>query len=151
MTDTEDNTNRIFTIETTYFSRCIATLEKALELLHASDVSDILYDMYRSACIKEFEIILEQSEKLLRKTLKPYFHSSAAVDKLVFKDLFRNAVLHGIITIEECERWLKYRDNRNSTTHDYGVAFAEKTLTILPQFVIDARQLCESINQQKTE
>jgi nucleotidyltransferase substrate binding protein (TIGR01987 family) len=138
-------------IDTTYFSRCIVTLEKALELLHASDANDILYDMYRSACVKEFEIILEQSGKLLRKMLKPYFHSSAAVDKLVFKDLFRNAVLHGIMTTEECERWLKYRDNRNSTTHDYGIEFAEKTLIFLPQFVIDARQLSESINQQKTE
>ncbi|MDR1270979.1 MAG: nucleotidyltransferase substrate binding protein [Planctomycetaceae bacterium] len=138
-------------IDTTHFSRCIATLEKALELLHKSDPNDILYDMYRSACIKEFEIILEQSGKLLRKTLKPYFHSSIAVDKLIFKDLFRNAVLHGIITTDEGERWLQYRDCRNSTAHDYGVAFAEKTLIFLPQFVIDARQLCEWINQQKTE
>jgi nucleotidyltransferase substrate binding protein (TIGR01987 family) len=132
-------------IDLTYFNRCIETLERALDLLNASDVADISYDIYRSACIKEFEIILEQSGKLLRKILKPYFHSSAAVDKLVFKDLFRNAVLHGIIKIDECERWLQYRDNRNSTTHDYGVEFAEKTLLFLPQFVIDARKLSESI------
>ncbi|MDR2345570.1 MAG: nucleotidyltransferase substrate binding protein [Planctomycetaceae bacterium] len=138
-------------IDTTYFYRCIVTLEKALELLHESKPDDILYDIYRSTCIKELEIILEQSGKLLRKTLKPYFHSSAAADKLVFKDLFRNAVLHSIITGDECERWLQYRDNRNSTAHNYGVAFAEKTLIFLPQFIIDARRLCESINQQKSE
>jgi nucleotidyltransferase substrate binding protein (TIGR01987 family) len=138
-------------IDLTYFSRCIETLSRALDLLSASEVDNILYDIYRSACIKEFEIILEQSGKLLRKMLKPYFHSSAAVDKLIFKDLFRNAVLHGIIEIDECERWLKYRDNRNSTTHDYGAEFAEKTLIFLPQFVIDARKLNESINQQKIE
>jgi nucleotidyltransferase substrate binding protein (TIGR01987 family) len=138
-------------MDTTYFNRCIATLEKALELLHESKENDIMYDMYRSACIKEFEIILEQSGKLLRKTLKPYFHSSIAADKLIFKDLFRNAVLHGLITTDECERWLQYRDSRNSTTHDYGVAFAEKTLILFPQFILDARRLCELINQQKTE
>ncbi|WP_257282160.1 MULTISPECIES: hypothetical protein [unclassified Endozoicomonas] len=28
--------------------------------------------MYRSACVKEFEIILEQADKLLRKYLKVY-------------------------------------------------------------------------------
>ncbi len=44
--------------------------------------------MYRSACIKEFEIILEQAGKLMRKVLKPYFHSAKAVDKLIFKDNF---------------------------------------------------------------
>lgn len=58
------------------------------------------YDMYRSACVKEFEIILEQSRKLLRKVLKPYFHSSKAVDQFVFKDIFRQAVLRSIIDAE---------------------------------------------------
>jgi nucleotidyltransferase substrate binding protein (TIGR01987 family) len=135
-------------LETTYFSRCITALEKALELLAKSDAKTIDYDMYRSACIKEFEIILEQGGKLLRKKLKPYFHSSSAVDRLIFKDVFRHAVLHNIISPEESERWLQYRDSRNTTAHDYGEDFAEKTLVFLPQFVIDARRLCEAINLQ---
>src|ERR1043166_10231573 len=108
------------TIDTTYYDRCVSTLEKALGLLKKADPQEIDYEMYRSACIKEFEIILEQSGKLLRKTLKPYFHSSKAVDQLIFKDVFRHAVLHDIIDNESCERWLQYRDNRNSTAHDYG-------------------------------
>src|SRR5450631_4476547 len=128
-------------IETTYLERCIATLNKALILLKQANPENIDYDMYRSACIKEFEIILEQGDKLLRKALKPYFHSSEAVDKLVFKDVFRHAVKHNIITDEVCERWLKYRDNRNSTSHDYGINFAEETLILLPQFIADATNL----------
>ncbi len=137
-------------IDTTYYERCINTLEKAYTLLLSADSSLIDYDMYRSACIKEFEIILEQSGKLLRKVLKPYFHSSGAVDKLVFKDVFRSALLRSIITDEACERWLQYRDNRNNTAHDYGVNFAEETLTLLPQFIIDAKELVTAI-QQKNE
>lgn len=135
-------------IDITYFERCINTLEKANELLLKSDQSGIDYDMYRSACVKEFEIILEQSGKLLRKVLKPYFHSSKEVDKLFFKDVFRHAVLRSIITDEACERWLQYRDNRNNTAHDYGVDFAEETLILLPQFLIDAKQLAEAIKSQ---
>ena len=69
-------------IETAYFERCVRTLEKAYNLLISADVESIDYEMYRSACIKEFEIILEQSGKLLRKILKPYLHSSKAVDQL---------------------------------------------------------------------
>lgn len=111
---------------------------------------NIDYDMYRSACVKEFEIILEQSGKLLRKLLKPYFHSSKAVDELVFKDVFRHAVLRTIITAETCERWLQYRDNRNNTAHDYGVNFAEETLVLLPQFITDASALAAAINQHNT-
>ena len=84
-------------IDTSYYDRYIHTLEKAHGLLLKTSIEDIDYDMYRSACIKEFEIILEQSGKLMRKILKPYFHSSKAVDSLYFTDLFRHAVTRGII------------------------------------------------------
>jgi nucleotidyltransferase substrate binding protein (TIGR01987 family) len=134
-------------IDTTYYERCISTLEKAYALLLKADPDNIDYDMYRSASVKEFEIILEQSGKLLKKALKPYFHSSAAVDRLYFKDLFRHAVLRNVVTAEACERWLIYRDNRNNTAHDYGVNFAEETLQLLPQFIIDASALAEAIKQ----
>lgn len=52
-------------IETAYYERCIRTLERALELLQQSAPGSLEYDLYRSACVKEFEIILEQSGKLL--------------------------------------------------------------------------------------
>ncbi|HLF63833.1 MAG TPA: nucleotidyltransferase substrate binding protein [Saprospiraceae bacterium] len=135
-------------IDTTYYERCIATLKKAHALLHSANPENIDYDMYRSACIKEFEIILEQSGKLLRKVLKPYFHSSKAADQLVFKDVFRHAVLRNFMTDEACERWLQYRDNRNSTAHDYGVNFAAETLVLLPQFIVDATDLAAILKQQ---
>lgn len=135
-------------IDTAFYDRCITTLEKAYALLVNENPDNIDYDMYRSACIKEFEIILEQSGKLLRKVLKSYLHSSKAVDQLYFKDVFRQAVLRSIFSAETCERWLQYRDNRNSTTHDYGVNFAEKTLKLLPQFIEDSRALSEIINNR---
>ncbi len=135
-------------IDTAYYERCISTLEKAHGLLQKANPENIDYDMYRSACIKEFEIILEQSGKLLRKVLKPYFHSSKAVDDLYFKDIFRHAVLRNIITDETCERWMHYRDNRNNTAHDYGVNFAEEALVFLPQFITDASDLAKAIKQQ---
>ena len=47
------------TIDTAYYERCISTLEKAHQLLLKADPAHIDYDMYRSACIKEFEIISE--------------------------------------------------------------------------------------------
>lgn len=132
-------------LEITYFVRCIDTLERAYGLLQDVEIDTIEYDMYRSACIKEFEIILEQGGKLLRKVLKPYFHSDKEADKLYFKDIFRQAVLRDLISEDACERWLIYRDSRNNTAHDYGVNFAEEILTILPQFIIDANNLATII------
>jgi nucleotidyltransferase substrate binding protein (TIGR01987 family) len=138
-------------LDTTYYERCISTLQKAYTMLKNEESDHIEYDMYRSACVKEFEIILEQSGKLLRKVLSPYFHTSKEVDKLNFKEVFRHAVLRSLINDETGERWLEYRDNRNNTAHDYGVNFAEETLYLLPQFITDALELAEIIKQQAND
>lgn len=42
---------------------------------------------------------------------------------------------------------MAYRDNRNSTAHDYGVGFAEETIGLLPAFMMDARELGEKLKQ----
>lgn len=133
-------------IDTSYILRCNQALEKAFESLQNYKEEEIEYDIYRSAVIKEFEIILEQSGKLLKKVLKPYMHSNKAVDKLMFKDIFREAGLHGLLDLEEVERWLTYRDNRNSTSHDYGAGLANETLILMKQFVLDVKRLIEVID-----
>jgi len=135
-------------IDTTFYNRCILTLEKAHSLLLNAEKESIEYEMFRSASVKEFEIILEQTGKLLKKALQPYFHSHKAVDALVFKELFRQAGQHSLLTVDEIERWFIYRDNRNTTAHDYGVHFADKTLKLLPQFVIDAKSIEKTFKQQ---
>ena len=138
-------------LDTTFVEKCISALEKAHALLLDSKQESTEYDIYRSACVKEFEIILEQSGKLLKKSLKPYFSSPKKVDELVFKDIFRHAAKHGLISLEEAERWLQYRDNRNSTAHDYGVGFAVTTIQLLPQFILDARSALVSIQKQQDD
>ena len=134
-------------INAQFITRCILALEKALESLENATPTSTEYDMYRAAVIKEFEIILEQSGKLLRKRLRPFFHSNKAVDKLPFKNLFRQAGKHGLLEIEEVTRWLHYRDNRNSTTHDYGHGLAENTLPIIPQFIKDAKRIVSILEE----
>lgn len=133
-------------LDTTYIKRCNLALARAFEYLSQYDEDEIEYDMYRSAVIKEFEIILEQAGKLLKKLLKPYLHTNKAVDKLNFKDIFRQAGLHSILSIDEVDRWLKYRDNRNSTSHDYGENLANETLVIIEQFIKDTNRLIEAID-----
>lgn len=133
-------------IDTSYLKKCIAAIERAYSKLEEYQNDEIEFEIYRSAVVKEFEIILEQSGKLLKKCLRPYFHSNKAADQLYFKDIFRQAGLHGLLTIEEVERWLLYRDNRNSTSHDYGEEFANETLKLMPQFINDANNLAGVID-----
>ena len=132
-------------IDTTFLRRCIASLERATQEIGSIDPHDVLYDIYRAACVKEFELVLEQSGKLLRKRLAAYFASNRQADRLNFKDLFRHAARHDLMDVEAVERWLRYRDNRNETAHDYGEGFAETTLKLLPDFVDDAKALADMV------
>lgn len=132
-------------INTDFLVRCINTLESAFEHLQQREPTDELYDIFRAASVKEFEIVLEQSGSLLKKRLKPYFASNRQADRLTFKNAFRHAAKHDLITVEACERWFAYRDNRNDTAHDYGEEFAETTLKLLPSFITDARDLARII------
>ena len=133
-------------IDTTFLRRCIKSLEIALgEIGKHQEANDFLYDIYRAACVKEFELVLEQSGKLLRKRLAAFFASNRQADRLAFKDLYRHAAKHELIDPDTVERWLHYRDNRNDTAHNYGEDFAEATLNLLPAFVADAKALADML------
>lgn len=133
-------------INTEFLQRCIDTLEKSYIMLQEAEEGSIEYELYRNSLVKSFEMTMEQSGKLLRKKLTPYFSSKKAIDALTFKDIFRYAHKHSLITEEQTMRWIKYRDNRNNTAHDYGQAFAEETLKLMDDFLVDAKNLREVID-----
>ena len=128
-------------INTEYLQRCIDTLEKSYTMLKQTKEDTIEYELYRNSLIKGFEMTLEQSGKLLKKKLSPYFPSKKAIDSLTFKDIFRHAHKYTLISEGEVEHWMKYRDHRNNTAHDYGQAFAEETLNLIEDFLTDSRNL----------
>ena len=132
-------------INTDFLISCINTLGSAFEQLQQREPADAFYDIFRAASIKEFEIVLEQSSSLLKKRLRPYFASNRQADRLTSKDALGHAAKHDLISLEACERWFAYRDNRNDTAHDYWEKFAETTLKLLPDFITDARELARII------
>ncbi|MCB9473461.1 MAG: nucleotidyltransferase substrate binding protein [Candidatus Delongbacteria bacterium] len=128
-----------------HFLRTVSTLEQALLALRNPDNSEVFHDLYRNAAIKSFELSIETAGKLLRKSLKAFGATPRQVDSLVFNDVLRHAGKHGLLSLDEVERWLSYRANRNTTAHDYGEGFANQTLTLLPEFVSDARALAKTL------
>lgn len=129
------------TLQTEHLHRCIQTLEQALLRLHQAEIDSIEYDIFRNAAVKGFELTLETSGKLLRKKLKTFFTLPKEVDTMTFKDVLRHASKHGLLDTNEVKRWFKYRENRNSTAHDYGSGFADETLKLLSEFIHDVHQL----------
>lgn len=128
--------------------RTADTLEQALFALEkCTDAESIMYDLFRNAAIKSFELSLETAGKLLRKALKTFGGSPREVDRLIFNDVLRQSGKHDILDLAAVERWLSYRANRNNTAHDYGVAFANQTLTLLPDYVKDVRTVATKIQE----
>ena len=138
-------------INTVFLIRCINTLDAASNQLQQHEPDDAFSDIFRATSVKEFELVLELSGSLLKKRLRPYLAGNRQADRLTFKNAFRFAAKHGLISVEACERWLTYRDNRNNTAHDYGEAFAETTLKLLPNFVVDAREMARVIAEEGYE
>ena len=131
-------------------ARFIQTLDRSLQHLAQSEPGSDDYEVYRNAVIKGFELTLETSGKLLRKVLRDYVANPKTVNDLVFKDLFRQAAQHNLMTLAEVERWFSYRDSRNDTAHDYGVAFAEQVLALIKLFLEDARALHQRLSSRQT-
>ncbi|QIW16172.1 nucleotidyltransferase [Pasteurellaceae bacterium RH1A] len=130
-----------------HLQRTADTLEQAIEKLAQVEPDDILYDLFRNAAIKSFELSLETTGKLLRKLLKLYVGSPKEIDRLVFNDLFRYAGQYELLDEGAVGRWLNYRANRNNTAHDYGVDFANETLQLLPDYLQDLRALSQKMQE----
>lgn len=87
----------------------------------------------------------EQCGKFLKKNLLVFLSSSKQLDALTYKDIFRSAAKHCLITIEEVERWLQYRDHRNQIACGYGENDADSILLLVPQFLADADSLLKAV------
>ena len=133
-------------LNTEHLSRCLLTLENGLDKLNQSDAGSIDYEVYRNAVVKGFELTLETAGKLIIKALKPKFANPKTVEKMTFKDVLRSAAEYDLLTLEQVERWFRYRDNRNTTAHDYGEGFAEDTLVLMPDFISDVKNLIDRLH-----
>ena len=128
-------------LNTDHLKRCIQTLNSSLVFFEQAAPDTINQEIYRNAIVKGYELTQETSFKLLKKALRDYGHSAKKLDGLFIKDVLRLSATHGLMTLEEVERWFAYRDNRNNTAHDYGEGFAKETLVLLPGFIADAKTL----------
>ena len=66
----------------------IRSMIQALEGMANLTDDKVMYEIYRATCVKEFELVLEQSGKLLRKYLAAFSANNGEVDRLRFKDVF---------------------------------------------------------------
>ncbi|MEI7868760.1 MAG: nucleotidyltransferase substrate binding protein [Candidatus Methylumidiphilus sp.] len=135
-------------LNTDHLKRCIQTLESSLRLYQRAEAGSIDQEIFRNAIIKGYELAQETAFKLIKKALKEYGHGSKTINATPVKEVLRMAAIHDLMTVDEVERWFRYRDNRNDTAHDYGEAFALETLVLLPAFLDDIQTLARQLDSK---
>jgi len=128
--------------------RCMRTLDSSLAFYRQSTDDSVDREVFRNAIVKSYELAQETAFKLVKKALKAYGHGGRKLETTPIKDVVRLAAVHGLMTLEEVERWFQYRDNRNSTAHDYGAHFAEETLLLISPFLQDIATLADVLQQK---
>ena len=91
--------------------------------------------------------MLEQSGKLLGKRMAAYSASYRQADRLNCSGLFCHGVKYCPLACDSVERWLRHRDNRHDTAHNYGEDLAETTLKLLRTFVKHTKAFWHTIKQ----
>jgi len=134
-----------------HLRRCIATLQSSLTLYQRADPDSIEQEVFRNAIVKGYELTQEVAFKMLKKALKVFGHGGRTLEATPIKDILRLAAVHDLLTLEEVERWFRYRDNRNNTAHDYGEAFEHETLTLIPGFLDDVSRLADRLQDKLGE
>ncbi|TAN48185.1 MAG: nucleotidyltransferase [Methylococcaceae bacterium] len=131
-----------------HLRRCLQTLSTSLVLYRKAEQGSIDQEVFRNAIIKGYELAQETAFKLLKKALKAYGHGGKKLEATPVKDILRLAAVHDLLTVQEVERWFRYRDNRNNTAHDYGERFAEETLVLIPDFLQDIATLADVLERK---
>jgi nucleotidyltransferase substrate binding protein (TIGR01987 family) len=138
-------------LNTDHFIRGIDTLRSSLALYERAEADSIDREIFRNAIVKGYELAQETSFKLLKKALCDFGHGAKKLDTTPIKDLLRLAATHGLMSLDEVERWFAYRDNRNNTAHDYGENFATETLRLIPGFIEDVTRLEAVLRERYSE
>ncbi len=131
-----------------HLRRCMQTLDSSLTLYRKAEPDSIDQEVFRNAIVKSYELTQETAFKLLKKALKAYGHIGKKLEATPVKDILRLAAVHDLMTLEEVERWFRYRDNRNNTAHDYGAQFADQTLVLIPDFLQDIATLANVLERK---
>lgn len=135
-------------LNTDHLHNTLRALESAVAQYHHAVAGNKTTDqeIFRMAIVKGFELTQEVCFKLIKRRLKDFGYGGRALETTPVKELLRLAGKHGLVSLQEIERWFDYRDNRNDTAHDYGEAFAQETLALMPAFIIDAGAIEARLN-----
>ncbi len=97
----------------------------------------------RDAVIQRFEYTYELAWKLLKPRIEADHPSPETVDRMSFKALLREGAERGLV--RDVERWMVYREARNTTSHTYNEEAASNVHQVAVEFLEEARSLMSEL------
>ncbi len=105
-------------------------------------------DVIRDSVIQRFEF----TYSLVLKTLKKYFMRNAFLtedlNQMTFNELVRTANQLNLLK-SNLEKWAKFREMRNLTSHTYDEEVALKVIKIIPDFYEEVLFLIKQLRLEK--
>ena len=127
-------------------AKSIDILERSVRTAGRVDDSDEdLQEAVRSGVIHSFEVTYELSWKMMQRWLKENI-GAASVDGVTQRNLFRLSAENHLIA--DVERWMDYHKARNSTSHTYNEDAAQSVFAEAAEFVHDAKQLLNVLEER---
>ncbi len=96
--------------------------------------------------IQRFEYTYELCWKTLKRLLEKEAPTPAEIDKLSFRDLFREGGERGIV--RNVEKWMLFSEKRNISSHTYDQEKAEDVYRAALDFYPEAKALFEEIKKR---
>lgn len=133
-------------LDTTSLNRALISYENALNFainrLNCENVSEVEMNVIKAGVIQNFEFTYELCWKFMKRWLESNL-MPGLLDGSSRKELFRNALENKLIS--DFDRWVKYHELRNTTSHTYNYEIADEIYDISTEFYADARNLYEQI------
>ena len=128
----------------------IGQLEVALDYSYSELARDNakLAEIFRSAVIQAFEFTYDLSFKMLRRYLENIDEAPSEIAKLSFSNLIRAGYAQGLLS-EELAVWLRFREQRNITSHTYDGTKAQRVFEQVPVFLSEAKFLANQLRVQE--
>ena len=126
----------------------VAQLQKSFDYLHGdlARKDPHLREQFRAATIQAFEFTYELAVKMIQRQLAQIVANPDALREMDFADRMRDAADAGIV--RDAPSYVRYRELRNKTSHTYDTDWAEKTVSVIDEFLRDVRFLLQELQKR---
>jgi nucleotidyltransferase substrate binding protein (TIGR01987 family) len=115
-----------------------SVLAKSDDAAFMSTVDEVARNAIKAGVIQHFEFTYELCWKFIKRWLEMNISSTAA-DGVTRRELFRLAAENRLL--DDVERWMRYHEARNLTSHIYQPEIAERVYNTAHDFARDAARL----------